>query len=112
MDYTVEYKNLHDIVTLINKPSKTVESNVNVIKNQNNITSVCFDVIIVFDDKKLKNILCSDKQTLQLINNLHLCDYHKNAILNKLYRCIIINYNEIIDLLSYKEFCRRYKYKI
>lgn len=111
MNYIVEYKRLMDIIGLY-------ENDISKTKKEPTLVNKCvedfsghFDLFLVNKNNKIINIFCADKNTLNIIlsNNKFI---FKDHILTRLFRCVIINYYDIIKVLEYNEFCERYKYMI
>jgi len=112
MKYSIEYMSLNDIIRLYHA-GKLVDMDKNNITKQKEITSVCFDIIMVYYNNNIINLLCSDKETLKFIKMMRgECENLNNPTLNKMYRCIIIKYSNIVEQINYDEFCSRYRYKI
>ncbi|MBU3100673.1 MULTISPECIES: hypothetical protein [Clostridium] len=110
MNYVVEYKSIFEIVNLINENSK-IKKNVKIEESEVEMNPIIiFDIIIIKDDDKTLDVLCSDKKTLDRIyyfSSPNMCLQR----LTQLYKCFIINYSDIINVMKYKEFCNRYSFK-
>ncbi|MFQ8921898.1 MAG: hypothetical protein ACLR60_08395 [Clostridium paraputrificum] len=79
-------------------------------ENTSQLTNV-HDIFLIYDDKSgIVDILCDNIGTIYEIYQCGKKDKEFHELI-KLYRCYIIKYNDIIDIMSYKEFYNRYNYK-
>lgn len=110
MNYRVEYKTVNEIIDLFSERNKCIGSTqmdeLEIVIHP----VVAYDLIIVKgENNNTIDILCKDKKTIEMIKYFSVNNIYPRK-LTQLYRCFIINYTYITQVINYEEFCKRYNY--